>query len=499
MRLFVIGLLSGLVFAPTFIFPALLGLAYLCYNISLKKDWKEAIISGFIFGFGHFLSGMYWISIGVTVYIEDFWWAIPLALVGLPLLLACFIASASSLSWYFRSSNLYPFIFSLSWIFFEWLRSWLFTGLPWNLIGYSIGFSEVLMQLASLVGVLGVSFCLLYIATSPYYFFKKQYMQAYSSIIVSSVLMIASIGFGIINLKNHPTRFSDLTVRVVQPSIPQSSKWDIKEFWENFNLQIDLSLGLAPVHLIIWSEAAMTLPYHYPIIKKNLEAMLEKTGAILITGGVTDNNKKNKELELYSSMYALDKEMLPLFNYHKSHLVPFGEYMPLGHILPLKKLTHGYIDYTEGKHDLVRLDNFKLIIKPLICYETIFPEEVRTSNKNADLFINITNDAWYGRSSGPYQHFYISLLRAVENGLPLIRVANNGISAVIDANGRIIKKLNLNERGFFDQTVPLKLENPTIYSRFGHLVLGILVIVTVLLQGVINIFLKNYLFFIKNS
>lgn len=479
-----LGLLSGLVFAPTFLLPALLTLSYLCYLVQKSKDWKEAAKLGYIFGFGHFLSGIYWISIGVSVYISDFWWAIPFALFGLPIILAFFISANCVFSFFVRNNKYYHFIFCLYWVLFEWVRSWIFTGLPWNLIGYAFSFSDILIQPLNIIGIYGLSFIVIYISTSCYPFFTKQFDQLKVLLLTSSITLAVIITYGSVRLYNYPTDFTDIKVRLVQPSIPQTDKWNEEEFWHNLMLHINLSENPQPVDLVIWSEAALVVPYDIPAVKSELLGLLNSVDATLITGGISDNKKRGEDFELYTAMYALEKNGNKLFEYHKSHLVPFGEYMPFKKILPFKKLTHGFVDYTEGNGGLVYLDKYDLKIKPLICYESIFPDFVRTNNETADVIINVTNDAWYGKSSGPYQHFHISRIRAVENGLPMVRVANNGISAIIDPLGRVIKKLDLNETNYIDGLIPKKLDSPTIFSKFGN--------ITILLI-VFFIFLVNYL------
>ncbi|MFP3035304.1 MAG: apolipoprotein N-acyltransferase, partial [Candidatus Tisiphia sp.] len=159
------GMISALVFAPIFFIPGLFALALLCYQVQIANSWKEASILGFIFGYGHFLVSMYWISIGVTVYIDEFLWAVPLALFGLPIILACFIATTCSFGFLAKSHNFYQFIFCLYWVFFEWVRSWIFTGLPWNLLGYAFSFSDILIQSSSIIGIYGLSFIVIYIST----------------------------------------------------------------------------------------------------------------------------------------------------------------------------------------------------------------------------------------------------------------------------------------------------------------------------------------------
>lgn len=478
------GMISGLVFAPIFFIPGLFALALLCYQVQIANSWKEASILGFIFGFGHFLVNMYWISIGVTVYIDEFWWAVPLALFGFPIILACFIAVTCGLGFLAKNHGLYQFIFCLYWVFFEWVRSWIFTGLPWNLLGYAFSFSDTLIQPSSIIGVYGLSFIVVYISTSFYHLFTKQYNLLKISLANSLLIMSLITSYGLLRLHNNPTSFSNVKVRLVQPSIPQTAKWDVKEFWKNLNLHITLSKAPGDVDLIIWSEAAMVVPYDYKPIKVKLSKMLERKKAILITGGITNNGKKGDDFEIYTSLYALTKEGDKLFEYHKSHLVPFGEYMPLKWILPLKKLTPGLLDYTEGSRQLVSLDKPNIIIKPLICYEAIFPNLVQTSNKLSDVIINATNDTWYGNSSGPYQHLQISRMRSIENGLPMLRTANNGISAVIDPVGRIIQQRALNEVGYIDSLLPNKLEYKTLYSQFGD-ISALLAIIFILISDIL--------------
>jgi len=485
------GMVSGLVFAPTFFVLGLLGLALLCYQVQIAKSWKEATILGFIFGFGHFLVGLYWISIGVTVYIDEFWWAIPFALFGLPIILAIFIGVSCGLGFFARNHKLYQFIFCLYWVFFEWVRSWIFTGLPWNLLGYALSFSDILIQSASIIGTYGLSFVVVYISTSFYHIFTKQYNLLKILLTNSVVILSLIISFGILRLHYNPTNFSEIKVRLVQPSIPQVAKWDVEEFWKNLSLHIKLSEKASDADIIIWSEAALVVSYDdHKSVKMRILEMLENNKATLITGGVTNNGQYGDDFEIYTSLYALTKEGGKLFEYHKSHLVPFGEYMPLKWLLPLKKLTPGFLDYTQGDGKLVSLAKPQSIIKPLICYEAIFPNFVRTSNKLADVIINVTNDAWYGNSSGPYQHLQISRMRSIENGIPMLRTANNGISAVIDPVGRILQKCSLNEIGYIDSLLPNKLKFETLYSQFGDILVLLAIIITLISYFVVKILLS---------
>lgn len=466
---FLMGGILAAAFAPVFFAPALLTLAILAHKIKLAPSWKAAASYGFWFGFGFFTCGLYWMAIGVSVYADEFWWAIPFALFGLPLVLAIFISTGSALAWRWRESNHYILAFSSIWVFLEWVRSWIFTGLPWNLLGYSLAFSEELIQLGSLVGIYGMSFLVIYISAGAIDLTNDRKRNSY--FVFSLTIVVGALIFGDWRLKQYPTSFSDIKIRIVQPNIPQSDKWDIDTFWEHLGSHVELSrinTGFNP-DIILWSEAAVTIPYHVPVIKKHLRSALVSPDSILITGGVIDKKTEDGH-ETYSSMYAMNGLGDILFEYYKAHLVPFGEYIPLGSILPIKKLTPGLEDYTEGERGktatlkLPAHPKRVLEIKPLICYEAIFSDEARASE--TDIIINVTNDTWYGKSSGPYQHFQMARMRAVENGVPLVRGANSGISAIIDPLGRIISETRLGHRTVLDGLLPKKINQPPLYSIF---------------------------------
>lgn len=485
---FIMGIISGLAFAPLFLFPMLFSLSILCYQIKSSKSIKDTFVLGLLFGFGHFLSSIYWMSIGLTVYINEFWWAIPFALFGLPLIFAIFIASSCSLSWLFRNNSYYHFIFCFIFVLFEWFESYvIFGGCPWNLMGYSLAFSDKMIQLTNVMGIYGLSFITVYAFSSIYFLIVDEQEEFLASFFVSSLLMMLIGCFGHVRITENPTTYTNVKVRLVQPSIPQSSKWDENKFWKNLNTQINLSLGKDDVDLIVWPESALTVPYKHPEIKEKLvDELLSKSNAILITGAVSDNNKTNKEREVYTTISAIAPNGDELFEYHKSHLVPFAEYMPLKNILPFKKLTHGILDFSPGKSNIFKLKELNLSLRPLICFESIFPEEVKVSNADVDVLLNVTNDSWFGWSSGPFQHFYQSKVRAAENGVPMIRVASNGISAVIDAYGRVVKRIGLNNVKSIDAVLPGKLDYVTLYSEYGDLTALAFVIFVLMFQYIIK-------------
>jgi apolipoprotein N-acyltransferase len=253
------GLLSGLIFAPIFMFPCVFALGILAYHTWTAETPKKAFAYGFWFGIGHFLVGLYWVTFAIFVYIDDFWWAIPFALLGLPFLLSFFIAGACTITNLFKNSKLFYLYFAIIWTIFEWLRSWLFTGLPWNLLGYCLSFSTELIQTSSIVGVLGISLIVCYISISPSYLLSKNFKLFNIHLFVSILILGAMFIFGTYRLNNHPTEFTDVSVRLVQPSIPQKQKWDINQFIGSIHKHIELSQADSSItpKIIIWSESAL--------------------------------------------------------------------------------------------------------------------------------------------------------------------------------------------------------------------------------------------------
>lgn len=500
---FISGVFSSLIFAPLFLLPNLIFTSVLCRHIYNSHTKKEAFFISLIFAFGFHLGTVYWVCLALRVYLEQFWWLIPVALLGLPALLATFYATLLIFCWYFRTHYLFHFFFTLSWLLAEFGTYYFCSGFPWSLLGYALAFNELLMQPASIFSVLGLSYLSIYLGSS-FYSTKRLYIR----LSIALLLIIPLIFYSYTSLEKNQTNFSSLKIRLVQPVIAQNAKWDPETFWQNLIKQINLSTQNSsekdPAKLIIWSEAALTMPYYYESINTLLKNVFTHKDQLLLTGGFNDNRANNNHLpaekyEIYSSLIGLDSNARLLFAYNKAHLVPFGEYVPFANYLPLKKITPGLINYTAGERQLLYLKDYHLYIKPLICYEAIFPAEVRISNQQADLMINITNDAWYGNSSGPYQHFAISRMRAVENGLPLVRAANNGISAIIDPVGRVVKKLDLNIAFYVDGYVPLKLSKPTIFSLYNYYPLILLLIATFCLELFCQYLTKMKKMLVKNT
>ncbi len=454
------GLISGFVYAPTYFIFLWFGITILSLSIYFSRNYKQAFIVGFLFGFGHFLASLYWVSFAIMVYANDFWWFIPIALVGLPIILANFIGLTCLIAWHAKDSRCFAIIFAIIWVLFEYLRSFIFTGFPWNLAGYSLSFSYIPIQIISKISIYGLSFCIIYIFSGFIFYFIAKKEDFIRHIIISILLIFTIIVFGIYRANKHQTLFTQHKVRIVQASIKQEDKWTQRKLIDNLNRHLDLTEtnnGFDP-HIILWSESAVPFPINDSEVRKYISHAL-KDNQILMTGAILENDKcSNTELcKMFVSLTGLNKEGDIIFSYEKKHLVPFGEYVPFKNLLPIKKITNGFTDFSPGQKDnIISYNNIK--IRPLICYESIFPDEIFATNQNSDLLVNVTNDAWYG-DVGPYQHLDISKMRSVETGIPMIRVANNGISAIIDPIGRIIKQTSLNEIGIIDGYIPEKLND----------------------------------------
>ena len=438
---------------------------------------------GYAFGFGFFISGLYWIAAALFVDIASFWWLVPVVAAGLPAAFALYIGAA------LLAANLAVrhlrlpgtariFAFAIAWTAAEWVRGHAFTGLPWNLIGYawSGGFPGAILMLQSVAvfGIYGLSFLTVLAASLPALLGTISLnplsrVRRFAPVIVASLLVFVPSLLGALRLASTPTVETGYFLRIVQPSIPQTMKWEPSAAQRNFRLLIDLSSapGARKLAAVLWPEAATPFllgrdAYH----RREIAAVASGRGYV-ITGAVRTNPPPGPVVQVWNSMAAVDGNGEIVARYDKAHLVPFGEYMPLRGVLPLQKITPGSLDYTAGPGpktiELPGLPPFA----PLICYEVIFPGSIVDEHDRPAWMLNVTNDAWYGRTSGPYQHFAIARTRAVEEGLPLVRVANNGVSGIVDEVGRVVARIDLNTVGYADLPLPADTSAPTPYARAG--------------------------------
>lgn len=465
--LFILGLLSAILFAPINLFP----IGFLVFSILLilidQKNPRKAFYLGWFFAFGHFAAGLYWISISLFVDIARFWWLLPFSLSLIPAILALYIA----ISCYFyckiidkfqiRDKIIKIFLFSAIWVIFEILRSILFTGLPWNLLGYSFLFWDLMPQIASVIGIYGLSFVAIIFFTIPYFCYKNDLKKKKNIFYLLSCvfLLIFMVIFGYFQINNNEITQKSAKIRLIQPNIKQEDKWSKESRYESFLKNITYSKGdfmeksgQKPDY-IIWSEASV--PYILGHDRKSLLNEISQIipqNSLLITGAIRAKYDDSQSVkEIFNSLFIIDSNARIIDHYDKSHLVPFGEYIPFAKFLPfLSKITYGSLDFSSGDGNKSLKLNNNISFSPLICYEIIFPWKIIDPYNKEDFIVNITNDDWFGVSSGPYQHLNMARMRAIENQLPVIRVANSGITAIINKNGRLLKKIDLNKEGKLD-------------------------------------------------
>ncbi|MBB5700385.1 apolipoprotein N-acyltransferase [Ochrobactrum daejeonense] len=429
------------------------------------RRFLPAAMVGWWFGFGYFVSGLWWIGAALLVDADQFAWALPLAVLGLPAFLALFYALATMVARFFWSDGLGR-IFALAFGFAlaEWLRLFLFTGFPWNAIGYAVMPTPLLMQSVAVLGLVGMSAFAVFVFSAPALLTGGR--LAGSGIAFAVLLVAAHVGFGAWTLSRAPAIADEkgaFAVRIVQPSIPQTMKWDNAERRAIFDKLVALSEtaptgGKPKPDVIVWPETAV--PY---ILTSTPEAMSRiggalQNGQVLLTGAVREElSADGGEPRYYNSIFTIDERGEIVDTADKVHLVPFGEYLPYEHLLRglgLQEVVEMPGGFTAGaSRRALKVKDGRTFL-PLICYEAIFPDELGYTGEKAGAIINVTNDGWYGDTPGPYQHFRQAQVRAVEQGLPLIRAANNGLSGVIDAYGRITAGLALDDVGVIDASLP---------------------------------------------
>ena len=488
------GVLAALALPPIYavflLVPAFVGLIWL---LDSSPRLRAAFAVGWWFGFGHFIAGLYWIGIALSIKAEQFGWLIPFAVFGLPAIVACYtgvltlVAKALQLRGLAAGAGSVV-IFAVLWVFLEWVRGWAFTGFPWNLIGSVWTISDSMIQFAALIGVYGLSFVTVLGAAMPAILTDEElskFAARRTVIIALGILVGIGIG-GAVRLSQAETKtVADVRLRLVQPNIPQKIKWQRSRRNGHVMKQLHLSrtapkFGTAKPTHVIWSETAV--PYYLarePQLRRVIADGVPPDG-LIITGAPRLKTKGPRSYQTWNSLHAVDGSGSVVATYDKSHLVPFGEYVPFRWLLNMSKITTGTTDFSPGPGPrTLRLKGLPPV-SPLICYEGIFPSRVIASGPRPQWLLNITNDAWYGRSVGPYQHFAAVRLRAVEEGMPLVRVANTGISAVVDSYGRTIASLGLSREGVIDSPLPKSLDTLTLYARYGdRIILILLALMTV--------------------
>ena len=492
-----LGAISALALPPIYLvfmlLPAFAGLVWLIDGSRARegaRGWRRWIGSaparafgvGWWFGLGYFLAGLHWMALAFLVDAEQFAWMIPIALLGLSAGLALFTGASTLLTFAtIREGAGRPLVLAIWWVALEWIRSWVFTGFPWNLIGGAWAFSDEIIQFTAVFGVLGLSLLTVALAALPavlgYPAFGPR--RAGMALLAGCGLLCAVWVGGAWRLAGAGEQtVPGVRLRLVQPNVAQRDKWKPELRAGHIRRLATMSRqsqsgsqsGGQPTH-VIWPETAVPFYLDERLIRVAGLAGLIAPGGALITGAPRRSRPDAGPRRVWNSMQVIDDQGAIRDTYDKYHLVPFGEYVPFRKFLSFSKITQGRSDFTPGPGRTVLAVPGAPPASPLICYEAIFSGRVTPPEHPGEprpgWLLNLTNDAWFGQSVGPFQHFANVRLRAVEEGLPLVRVANTGISAVIDAHGRIKAVGPLGEAAIIDAALPRVISEKPLYARFG--------------------------------
>jgi apolipoprotein N-acyltransferase len=475
----------GLVFV---LVPAFTGLLWLIG----RTCWRGAAATGWWFGLGHFSAGLYWVGSAFFVDAALYGWLAPFAVLGLAAGLALFPAIILTMTHGFCRRHqptdwACALVLAVLWTLGEWLRGQILTGFPWNLIGTVWVVSDAMVQTAAWIGVFGLSMLTVMASALPVVLARGMAARNWAVALSGVAVMIFLWAGGQARLAQtemaaDAPMVEGVRLRLVQPNIAQHLKWKpdlrIKHVRRQLQMSLQAAEGAPPTH-VIWAETAVPFNLSSDRPLQKFLGRAAPMGGLLITGAPRAEGKSGAGQRLWNSAHALTSAGDIIATYDKRHLVPFGEYVPFRSVLGLSKLTAGRLDFSPGTGprtlELPGLPPAAM----LICYEVIFPDEVPGGGKRPGLLLNITNDAWFGLTAGPYQHLAAARMRAVEQGLPLVRVANTGISAVVDGYGRMIASLPLGQAGVLDSDLPQSLP-ATIFARFGGAIIWLLLGVLVL-------------------
>lgn len=490
---FLSGALSAMALAPFYFLPFLaVGFSALIWILdgAARDDRpiRTAAFLGWWFGFGYFLVGIYWMAFSFFVQADQFAWMAPFAMLGMPAFLAFFSAGACGLSILFWQNDWRRiFVFAAMWVIFEYARGHILTGLPWNLVGQAFAGTAAGAQSAALWGAYGLSLIAVFLAVLPAATVCKNEIRdqvkplrgLFGAVIGCGLLFL----FGIARINLLPSEFhDDAYVRIVQPNIPQREKIDPTLWSRNFGRHLSLSRGIkeGPGRVfVIWPENGVPLLSE---VSGALEVISQTlpSNSVLIAGSVRRDIDENNNQQFFNSVAVIAQSKSGqqlLTQYDKHHLVPFGEYLPLKGVLRaigLAQLAPFEDGFTSGPGPRT-IEAGGPSFAPLICYEAIFPGELYPRSDRPEWLLTVTNDAWFGDTSGPRQHLDQARLRSIETGLPMARAANTGISALIDARGIYVERVSLYNSGAIDSPLPKAL-SPTLYSQIGDLIFWVMVL-----------------------
>ena len=483
-RDYFLAILSGILLALSFPKADLSVLVWFAFVPLLlaiaKKKPARAFRLGFVCGLTAYGGILYWLNIVMTIYGKLPWLLSVFLYLILAAYLALYVGIIAMMVRKGENSGITPLLsFPVLWVGLEYLRSFFLTGFPWASLGYSQYRILPLIQVADITGVYGLSFLIVFANAVFLCIIRGAVMKGHSvyptkSAVLLLFLLITTLAYGFMRL-NGAEKGEPLKIALVQGNIPQDVKWDpaFQESTIAVYERLTKESCAAGTGLVVWPESAV--PFYFqddPRYAARIKRLAIDVNGYMVVGSPAYDDEGGA-IKYRNSAYLLSPTGQVLGRSDKIHLVPFGEYVPLAKMLPfVHKLVVGIGDFSPGKGTVpLAIDKGKIGV--LICFEGIFPELSRGyCRAGSRLLVNITNDAWYGRSSAPYQHLSMTVFRAVENRVPLVRAANTGITAIIDSKGHIHGMTQLFREAYLTGEVRMG-EGDTIYTRYGDIFAGI--------------------------
>ena len=487
------GFMASLALPPHGITALILVLSLPAMQLAFALNWRQGFLIGWATGTGWFLYSLYWISNALVVSGGGDLALIPFSAIGLPVFLGLFwgvgFARAAKVA---PTGPLRLIILVIGLSLTEYARGFVLTGFPWNWPSMVLANADVTMALVSVIGSTGGIVAVLMLAVMP----ALLLLNARGVVVGFAAVLTLLMGVSAQHLYRDHDDMPLMQVRIVQPNIPQQEKWDRQKRPQHLAQIMAASRQPAerPLDLIIWPETAFAGFYEADRGVVNAISLAASSGTTPVLLGMLSEPELN---QFYNSagIYTPATGMGNL--YHKRHLVPFGEYAPLRSYIP-------FIDAIAGPYDFSKGDQIKALplttkngqgvkLLPLICYEVIFPFQTRRDQNKvqADVMVNLTNDAWFGNTIGPRQHLTMARMRSAELGMAMIRVANTGVSALIDSHGRVTAKIDYDQKGIQDGSVPQKIA--TIYAAYGEAGFWGLIALLIIISSVMPILTRRKL------
>lgn len=444
------GMIAAMALPPAHYIAAFFaGFSVFFLAFELIQSKRGAFFVGWLWGFGYFGIGLSWIGNALLVEGNGYAWAWPLAVMGLPAGLAIFTGLASLCArqifqHYSIALRYVGFVVAIATA--EWLRGHILTGFPWNLAGSIWANNLEMLQVLWPTSIYGLSLLTLFWAGLPALMWRARRNPCVIKpvLLVGLISVIATYGYGLHRLQTAEIGvIPDTYAHIIQPNIQQHEKWQAGLMDRNFETHLELSsakTAQSGTHLVVWPETAITQGYlDSEIAREKIQNMLQGYNgeAHLLTGAL----RYNKERDYFNSIVNVNAKGAVQSIYDKFHLVPFGEYIPFQNLIPIKTVSQ-FSGFKKGAGPQTQKITGTLSINPLVCYEIIFSGNV-SDGDHADLIVNVTNDAWYGVSAGPYQHLAQAKFRAIEEGITVLRAANTGVSVIISPLGMIESKTDL--------------------------------------------------------